>query len=223
MRVSRIEPVHRLSHEGYAQTNAPPDLCGKFFESFEPKSARCALLRSWQRRRDGEVISHMQRDCLIDDFEVVFELLELTTHAVEAAQQRGVVNGLIVPAGPGCCGVTTMPVRYPSSSSGDIDIFGGAGETKIAARTAVALVLVMLRPAAYSDRIADAPRPRQKVIEPRSGPEVHKPAQNVGQIRLRIDPSGEIALGRISCPTETSVLLTINMFCGCFGSNLTEN
>ena len=94
MRASSAEPVHRLSHERHAETNAPPDLCGKFFESFEPKSACRALLRLWQRRRDGEVISRVQCDCLIDDFEGVLELLELTTHVVEAAQQRGVVNGL---------------------------------------------------------------------------------------------------------------------------------
>ncbi|MGA8159021.1 MAG: hypothetical protein WB822_23005 [Rhodoplanes sp.] len=85
MRASRAESIHRFSHERHAETNAPPNLCGEFFESFEPKSARRALLRVRQRRRDGEVISSVQRDCLIDDSEVVLDLLELTAHAVEAA------------------------------------------------------------------------------------------------------------------------------------------
>ena len=58
--------------------NASPDLCGKLFELFEPKSARRALLRLRQRWRNGEVISRMQGHGLIDDSEVALELLELT-------------------------------------------------------------------------------------------------------------------------------------------------
>ena len=94
IRACRAEPIHRFSHERRAQMNTPPDLCGKLFESFEPESTRGALLRLRQRRRNGEVVSSVQGDGLIDDFEVVLELLELTAHAVEAAQQRRVVDGL---------------------------------------------------------------------------------------------------------------------------------
>ena len=74
--------------------NTSPDLCGKLLKSFEPESARGALLRLRQRRRNGEMVSSMQGDGLTDNSEVVLHLLELAIHAVEAAQQRYVVDGL---------------------------------------------------------------------------------------------------------------------------------
>jgi hypothetical protein len=74
--------------------NAPPDLRGKDFESFEAEGTCVAVVRLRDRWRNGEVVSSVQGDGLIDDPEVALELLELPAHPVEAPQQRGVIDGL---------------------------------------------------------------------------------------------------------------------------------
>jgi hypothetical protein len=74
--------------------DTPPDLGGKDFESLKPEHTCGALVRSRQRRRNGEVVSRVQSDGLIDDSEVALELFELPAHPVETTQQGGVVDGL---------------------------------------------------------------------------------------------------------------------------------
>jgi hypothetical protein len=64
----------------------PSDLGGEDFEAFEPESTRGAVRRGRERRRNGEVISSVQADGLIDDPEITLELLKLMTHPVETAQ-----------------------------------------------------------------------------------------------------------------------------------------
>jgi hypothetical protein len=74
--------------------NTPPDLRGKDFEPFKPEDTRRTLVRLRQRWRNGEVVSRVQRDGLIDDPKVALELLELPAHPIEATQQGGVIDGL---------------------------------------------------------------------------------------------------------------------------------
>src|SRR5262245_7752997 len=74
--------------------DTPPHLGGKDFEPFEPKDTCGALVRLRQRRRNGEVVSRVQRDGLIHDSEVLLELLELPAHPVETTQEGAVVDDL---------------------------------------------------------------------------------------------------------------------------------
>ena len=63
------------------------DLGGEHFEALLSESASGAVLRVRKRRRDGEMVSGVQRNGLIDDPQIAFQLFELTAHPVEAARQ----------------------------------------------------------------------------------------------------------------------------------------
>src|SRR5262249_8563034 len=78
--------------------HTPADLGGKGFETLLPQGARSALLRLRHRRRNGEVVSRVQSDSLIDDPEVALELFELMAHPVEPTQEGGVVDSFSIGA-----------------------------------------------------------------------------------------------------------------------------
>jgi hypothetical protein len=78
--------------------NAPPDLRRENVETFRAKLARGTVVGDSQRRRDGEVVSRVQCGGLTDHSEIAVEPLELAAHPVEAAQQGGIVDRLLISA-----------------------------------------------------------------------------------------------------------------------------